>query len=104
MGFFPERQWAALWSSVKDDTTRELFWQLLRTREVSHVVPGKAPMNNANAIAEQAPDTNKYLEHLCLVALDDLQPRGTLAVTTTASCCLVPSGSPMLSDSEGPPS
>jgi len=60
---YSDNEWNALWSRVKDDTIRELFWQFLRGRDVSHIVPGKAPMNNAkaNAIAEQAPDTIRYL-------------------------------------------
>ena len=66
-----------LWAKVKEETVRELFWQFLRARNVSHVQEGKAPMNaaKASAIAEQAPDAMKFLKHLCLVAPDDMQPR-----------------------------
>jgi len=87
---YTKEQWAALWSRVKDDTIRELFWQFLRNRDVAHVQPGTAPMNRAkaNAIAEQAPDTIRYLRHLCLVSPDDLQPRDTVALSGSNSRAL----------------
>ncbi len=84
---YTQEQWSELWSCVKDDTIHELLWQFLRARDVSHVQPGKAPMNRAkaSAIAEQAPDTICYLKHLCLVAADDLQPRDTTALAGSNS-------------------
>lgn len=75
---YTKEQWAALWSRDKNDTIRELFWQFLRARHVSHVQPGTAPMNKAKAIAGQAPDTIRYLKHLSRIRPDDLQPRDTL--------------------------
>lgn len=70
-------QWGKLHALVTDDSIRELFWMLLRSRNVSHIHPGTAPDNDfmASAVAQSAPEAISYLKHLCLAAPDDLQPR-----------------------------
>ncbi|KAL0024214.1 hypothetical protein WJX77_008463 [Trebouxia sp. C0004] len=71
------QQWGKLHTLVSDDSIRELFWMLLRMRDVSHIKPGTAPENDfmQTAVAQSAPEAIGYLKHLCLAAPDDLQPR-----------------------------
>lgn len=74
---YTTQQWGKLHAIVTDDSIRELFWMLLRTRNVAHIRQGTAPENDfmASAVAQSAPEAIGYLKHLCLAATDDLQPR-----------------------------
>ncbi|DBA96737.1 TPA: hypothetical protein ACH3X1_015578 [Trebouxia sp. C0004] len=74
--YSPE-QGGQLHAAVSDDSIRELFWHMLRNRNVRHTVPGTAPDNAfmATAVAHSAPEAIGYLKHICLATLDDLQPR-----------------------------
>lgn len=72
---YTTKQWGKLHAVVTDDNIREMFWMLLRSRNVTHIHP--APDNDfmAVAVAQSAPEAISYLKHLCLAAPEDLQPR-----------------------------
>ena len=74
---YSAEKWGQLHAQVSDDSIRELFWHMLRQRDVSHIIPGTAPENDfmASAVAQSAPEAIGYLKHLCLAATDNLQPR-----------------------------
>ncbi len=74
---YSAEKWGQLHAQVSDDSIRELFWHMLRNRDVSHIKPGTAPENDfmQTAVAQSAPEAIGYLQHLCLAAPGDLQPR-----------------------------
>ncbi len=84
------QQWGKLHALVSDDSIRELFWYMLRQRNVSHIIPGTAPENDfmATAVAQSAPEAIGYLKHLCLAAPDDLQPRDGQGLYANSSAAL----------------
>ena len=66
------QNWGKLHALVTDDSIREMFWMLLRSRNVSHIHPGTAPENDfmATAVAQSAPEAISYLKHLRLAVLE----------------------------------
>ncbi|DBA84435.1 TPA: hypothetical protein ACH3X1_006067 [Trebouxia sp. C0004] len=63
---YADEEWGQLHAHVSGDSIRELFWYLLRSRDVSHIKPGTAPENDsmATAVAQSAPEAIGYLKHL----------------------------------------
>lgn len=89
LGYTTE-QWGKLHALVTDDNIRELFWMLLRSRNVTHIHPGTAPNNDfmATAVAQSAPEAISYLKHLCLAAPEDLKPRDGQGLYANSSASL----------------
>lgn len=74
---YSKQQWDELHALVSDNSIRELFWYMLRSRDVTHIQSGDAPANDymQQAVALSAPEAIAYLKTLCLSAPDDMQPR-----------------------------
>ena len=87
MFLYSTEKWDQLHAQVSDDSIRELLWLYLRNRDVSHIMPGTAPENDvmATAVAQSAPEAIGYLNHLCLAAPDNLQPRDGQGLYATAA-------------------
>ncbi len=90
---YSTQEWGKLHALVTDDSMRELFWMLLRSRNVSHIREGTALENDfmATAVAQSAPEAIGYLKHLCLAALEDLQPRDGQGLYANSSAHVVAS-------------
>ena len=87
---YSTQEWGKLHALVTDDSIRETFWMLLRSRNVSHIHPGTVPENDfmATAVAESAPEAISNLKHLCLATPEDLQPRDGQGLYANSSAAL----------------
>ncbi len=74
---YSKEQWEQLHAAVNGDSIRELFWYMLRARDVHHIQPGDAPDNDymQAAVALSATEAIAYMKTLCLSSPDDMQPR-----------------------------